>query len=264
MALVTLTGFTMRTAWHPIPEIGDWPLDHTAASTQTGTQWGCFGRTAAEEPTATKVCEGIGEELWANAISGPDGHSGIEFGFTGICHHCANRILIPAKVHVGEAPGNEIATPLFGKYGLDTLNLVQRIKDAASQVNANVSNSVSDQQVSEAIEMVTGGLDDEWEIINRDIDVFLREKLPNMSDDVYQTIREQYMSLYYRRVSLYRSLTLGKIAKDRYLTKMRAHFMQTLEDIQDLVGRIRFQKLLSVPIDLAADYVFFELPRRFR
>jgi hypothetical protein len=264
MAVIKLKGYTMRTAWHPIPEIGDWPLDHTAVGADDGTEWPCFGRSASQEPSATVVCEGFGEFLWANAIAGPDGHSGIEFGFTGICHHCSNRILIPARAHVGEAPGNEIATPLFGKYGLDVDKLVLRIKDAAFSANSTVANAVTDQQVTEAIELVTGGLTDEWEIVDRDIDVFIRSKLPDLSDDVYHTIREQYLSLYYRRVSLYRSLRLGRIAKDRYLAKMRGHFIQTLEDIQDLVGPIAFQQLLHVPIRLAAEYLFFEIPQRVR
>lgn len=273
MARAELKAWTMRTAWHPIPDIGKWPLDHVAVSSSSGTEWGCWGRKRSEEnpQNVTEISTGEGEELWASAIGevelDEDGDprvpkiSGLKFGFTGICHHAAMRLLIPAAGDVQDSPGNEIATPLFGKFGLDVEDLVGRLERAAEAANKASRWAVPSWELRKAIKRVTGGLEDEWEIIDRDIDEFVRPKWPNLDAAVYKNIKDLYYSLYIRREALYQSYELKKINRVRYLEKMRLHFVQTLEDVNDLVGPLSFGRMFGkLSPELAAEYVFFVSP----
>ena len=102
---VEFTAWVMPTAWHPVPALDHWLLDHTAVATSTGMEWGCFGRTYSDNPKGSSaVARGMGDEAWARAIAGPDGHAGINYGVTGVCDQCSNRILLPAGIDVRNSP----------------------------------------------------------------------------------------------------------------------------------------------------------------
>lgn len=105
----------MPTDWHPIPELGDWPLDHVFVSTHDGYSWGCFGRGLADDPEARVICKGRAEYEWVMEIAGSDASAGVQHTVTGVCQCCANRLLLPAGIDVQDAPGNEIVVPIFGK-----------------------------------------------------------------------------------------------------------------------------------------------------
>jgi hypothetical protein len=260
-APVVFTIYSMRTAWHPIPAIGDWPLDHVAVATSSGSQWGCFGRTQAEEAsTAKPIVKASGDELWAREIAGKDGHAGIDFGVTGICHHCANRIALPANIDSRDAPGNEIATPIFGRYGLDRDALIRRIKDAALAVNREHPRRISERSVSEVISRIGGGLKDEWSIVRADIERIIRPVLGASYDSLKGDIEQVYLGLYYKREALHSAYSRGKIEKARFVDRMNSGFSSTLEDLKDVVGAAEFAKIVPVPVPYAAAYVFYKLP----
>jgi hypothetical protein len=259
-----LLAYSMLTDWHPIPAIGNYPLAHAAVASSAGKQWGCFGRTAAQESNNAKlIAQGVGDPLWADAIAGPDGHSGIDFGVTGICHHCANRILIPANVDVSMSPGNEIATPIFGKYGLGISDLVIRIKNAAAEVNKTYPGRVSEEAVSEAVQRVTGGLSEEWQIIRADMERILKPKLEPDYAKYKDDIEHIYLALYHYREVTYSSYEKKRIDKTKYLAKMNAALTESLSSLQEVIGPA-FSKLGPAPIPLMAAYVFYELPPQFR
>lgn len=260
----TFTLYAMKTAWHPIAAIGDWPLDHVALETSTGTDWGCFGRTRAEDPAAQPIARGEGDELWAKAIAGPDGHAGIVFGVTGICHHCANRIALPADIDSRNAPGNEIATPIFGKYGLDTKTLIERVKDAARSVNDDYPKRIADELVTSVVERVGGGIEDERAIVRADLARLLTPVLKSDYPLLKNDIEDVYLSLYYKREALFSAFQRKSIDQATFINRMNVGFVSTLEDLKEVVGADRFRLIVPVPPKLAADYVFYQLPPRFR
>ena len=163
---VTFTAYAMPTQWQPIKQLHNWPLDHTCVATSSGMQWGCYGRTYPEDPSvATVVATGPGDDLWAKAIAGPDGHAGIDYGVTGVCDQCSNRILLPAGLTVRNSPGNEIATLLSGIYGLKLAEFATRVKDAAAAVNKEHPGRIPEAKVEAAVALLGGGLKDEWALV---------------------------------------------------------------------------------------------------
>lgn len=258
------TLYTMRTVWHPIPAIGDWPLDHVALTTSNGTQWECFGRTQAQEPSAKAIAHAPGDELWAKAIAGPDGTAGIDFGVTGICHHCANRIALSADIDSRDAPGNEIATPIFGRYGLDRATLATRVKDAARLVNKEHPNRISEKRIAGVVARIGGGLKDEWATVRSDIEQFIKPALGSDYNLLKGDIEHVYLSFFHKREALYSAYLRKSIDRNRFIARMNSGFTMALEDLKDVVGNDRFGKIVPVPPKLAADYLFYQLPEQFR
>ena len=192
---VILTGYALPTQWHPIKQLPRWPLDHTCVTASTGEQWGCFGRTYAEDPSvATAVASGPGDLLWTKAIAGPEGYAGIDFGVTGVCDQTSNRILIPAGVTVKNSPGNEIATLLCGIYGLKLDAFVTRVKDAALAVNRDHPGRISEAQVDTAVRALGGGLKDEWDLVRANNERFIKPALGAQYDAVAPDIDDVYLS----------------------------------------------------------------------
>ncbi len=258
--MTTLRGHSLRTKWHPLPEIAEWPMDHTFVSTGDGRSWSCFGRGLEDEPDAPVISQGEGDRLWAAAIAGADQSAGIDFGFNGICHHCANRILIPAAVDVAAAPGNELATPIFGKYGLGANELALRLKEAAFDANREAPGSVSESQVVDAVARVTRGKDSDLEIIASDIETFLDIRISAIAPPTRHTLIAIYTNLYERREFDYHRFVDGRLTREGYLERMHSSVTGALTEVQDLIGEERFRSIFPYPIRLAAQYLFYNPP----
>ena len=242
--------------WHPVPALGNWPLDHTSVVTSTGTQWGCFGRTYAADPrNATVVARGRGDELWAKAIAGADGSAGIENGVTGVCDQCANRILLPAGIDVRNSPGNEIAILFCGVYGFGMSALVRRIRDAAAAVNKDHPGRISDAQVAAAVTKVTGGMTEEWRIVRSNNDRILKPALGARYDEVQADLENVYLGFYYRRIALYHAFKKGNFDKRALVFKLRDAFSQSLSDLKDVMGEQSYARIVPVPPAHVPDYL---------
>ena len=255
---VMLTGYALPTQWHPIKQLHDWPLDHTCVTASTGEQWGCFGRTYAEDPSvATAVASGPGDLLWTKAIAGPEGYAGIDFGVTGVCDQTSNRILLPAGVTVKNSPGNEIATLLCGIYGLKLDAFVTRVKDAALAVNREHPGRISEEQVAAAVKTLGGGLKDEWDLVRANNARFIKPVLGAQYETIAPDIDDVYLSFYYKRTALVHAYERGNIDKKALVTKVSIGFVMALNDLRDVVGPANWSKILPVPAQDAADYVFY-------
>ena len=96
-------------------------LDHTYAQADKQL-YSCFGRSE----DGSLICKGMGDSVAASIIANGkidsngvnDGHAGIIYGLTGVCHQTANRILSPAKILVSSAAGYAISSAVYGDYGL--------------------------------------------------------------------------------------------------------------------------------------------------
>ena len=255
---VTFTGYALPTQWHPIKQLRSWPLDHTCVTTSTGIQWGCFGRTYAEDPSvATAVATGPGDELWAKAIAGPQGYAGIDFGVTGVCDQTSNRILLPAGLTVKNSPGNEIATLLCGIYGLKLDAFVTLVKDAAAAVNREHPGRVTEEQVHAAVTALGGGLKDEWDLVRANNERLIKPALGADYAAVAPDIEQVYLSFYYKRTALTHAYERGNIDKTVLVRKVSIGFVEALNDLRDVVGAKNYAKILPVPAQDAADYVFY-------
>jgi len=256
---VIFTSYALPTQWHPIKQLHNWPLDHTCVATSTGTQWGCFGRTYAEDPSvATAIASGPGDELWAKAIAGPDGHAGIDYGVTGVCDQCTNRILLPAGLTCKNSPGNEIATLLAGIYGLKLQAFVTRVKDAAAAVNKDHPGRISEAKVEAAVTALGGGLKDEWELVRSNNERLIKPVLGAQYDAVAPDIEDIYLSLYYKREALTHAWERGNIDKGTLVGKVSVAFVEALGDLRDVVGAKNYARIVPVPPQVASDYVFYQ------
>lgn len=255
---VTFTAYAMPTQWHPIKALHNWPLDHTCVATSSGMNWGCYGRTYPEDPSvATAIASGSGDDLWAKAIAGPDGHAGMVYGVTGVCDQCSNRILIPAGLTVKNSPGNEIATLLSGIYGLKLADLVTRVKDAAAAVNKEHPGRISDAKVEAAIAPLGGGLKEEWELVRANNERLIKPVLGAQYATVAPDIEDVYLSLYYKREALIHAWDRGNIDDGTLVKKVTVAFVEALGDLRDVVGAANYAKIVPLPPQDAADYVFY-------
>lgn len=89
--------------------------DHTYVECGTGARaWGCFG---GKQGGSAFRSHG-GSTRQADAISGPDEHSGLKcYLINGVCHQAANRILYAAGITVAGARGYGVSEAMFGVYG---------------------------------------------------------------------------------------------------------------------------------------------------
>jgi len=256
MSEIIHRGHTIRTDWHPIPELGNWPLDHVFVSTEKGDSWGCFGRGLAEEPNARIICQGYGIVEWAMEIAGADRNAGVQHCVTGVCHCCANRILIPAGIDVHDAPGNEIVVPIFGKYGLGLPALIERIKAAAKAVNGRLLNCIADSVVEQAIQRITRTKEDEYEILMDDLDDFLHIKFSSLPSGIKDSMKTIYSNLYNKRIEDYDLFAAGKMTSNEFKAKMRTNVISALHDVKDLIGQENFNSVFKMPPEIAAAYLF--------
>ena len=96
--------------------------EHTYVVSNEDDRWGCFGRSIGGH----EICRGKGDLEAARDLAGDDGQAGIVYGFHGVCHQIANRILWPAtilvadelvKIRVNRAQGYTLSSRIYGHYG---------------------------------------------------------------------------------------------------------------------------------------------------
>lgn len=270
MSKIMHRGHAISTTWHPIPELGNWPLDHVFVSTEKGDTWGCFGRALQGEPTAKVICEGFANIEWVKEIAGPDCGkgkcgpivceskccAGVQHELNGVCHSCANRLLLPAGVDVQDAPGNEIVVPIYGKYGLGLADFVTRVKDAAFRVNSRNPDSIRESEVEAAVQKVLQARTDEYEIIMNDVDTFLHVKCQSLSVETQAEMKVIYSKLYDKRQANYEAYVAGRISADTFKEAMRIDVTAAFSDIRDLLGKESFRSVFKMPSEVATAYLF--------
>lgn len=89
--------------------------DHTYVKcANDGKAWRCWGGKTG----GTELRRGDGSTNRADAIAGHDEKAGIRcYLVNGVCHQCANRILLPASITVRGARGYGVSEMRFGTYG---------------------------------------------------------------------------------------------------------------------------------------------------
>jgi hypothetical protein len=252
-----LQAWAMRTGAPAFLPSG-YPLDHTAVVGVTASkQWGCFGRTAAEGGAENRMIEeAAGDELWAAEIAGPDGLAGLEQNVTGACQQCSNRILLPAGIDVNKARGNEIALPLFGKYGLGIPELVTRIKDGAHVVNRLHPNRISESQIESAVNSVSSNNTEEWRVVASYLEAMFKPQLGAAWPDCEADLSLVYLSLYNYREVLFRQYSKGRISKTDFVGRLQVALTGAVQLVGEIVKPVIGRNLFMIPAaDLAGAFL---------
>ena len=259
MSTVTLRAHAAISSWRPIPQLGEWPLTHVFVSTPGGLSWGCFGRDLQDEPDAKIIVEGPALLAWVREIAGgvtKQSCAGVDFKVSGICHNAANRLLIPAGVDVSDAPGNEIATPIFGKYGLGLQEFAVRVRDAAHRVNGKQrADLISEEMVVSAVDSITHSKEEEIDILREDLQEFLNINTRELSEESRGQLREIYFQLYVSRHAIYADFKGGAITPEAYKGALSRAVTEAFEDASSVLGAEAFVSLFKMPAPVAAQYV---------
>jgi hypothetical protein len=88
--------------------------EHTYVVSDEGHRWPCFGSA----DSGRQICTGNGDLALVRCLARSDGRAGISYGWTGICHQTANRLLWPAGILVSQAEAYKFSSTLFGHHGL--------------------------------------------------------------------------------------------------------------------------------------------------
>ncbi len=142
-------------------------LDHVFVVTSEGDDWGCFGRGRDYIPQAKQIAQGLGYAKWGNMIRGGD-ETGLQNLITGTCHNVANRLLVLAGTGVSAAVGDALVLLFYGKYGFNVDAYINRVQSSAAAINEAEPGALSDNEISDVINKVTGGMSDELEILEQD------------------------------------------------------------------------------------------------
>jgi hypothetical protein len=236
----------------------DYPLDHTSVSgVQTGKQWGCFGRTS-DDPTAHAriIAEADGDELWADAIGGPDGTAGIELNVTGACQQCSNRFLLPAGIDVNAAHGAEITIPLFGRYGFGIPDLINRIKSGAYQVNKSFPKRISDKMVQNVLKRIEYNNTHEWIVMERYFEQIFKPILGARWLQCKPDLSHVYLALFNYREALFSQYNKNHISKQQFTSRLYAAYTASIELVIEIVSPATMAHITSAPASVQADFVF--------
>lgn len=257
MSNKTFRAHTISTKWRPIPKLGNRQLDHVFVSNTDGNSWGCFGRGLSKEPNARIIAQAEGCLEWVVEIACPNTNklvAGITHQVNGICHNAANRLLLLAEIDVSDAPGNEIATPIFGKYGLGINAFIQSVKDAVYRVNQKTSGLISEEMVERALLRITHSKDDEIEILKEDIQDFLNINTQELPDEARTQLRDIYSELYSKRQATYNDFKNGTLPQNVYLTKLRSNVVEAFENTKSVIGDNSYESIFKLPPEVAAAY----------
>jgi hypothetical protein len=252
-------GYTTPTSWRPIPEIGNWPLDHVFVTADTGECWPCYGRGIDELPEARFVCEGVGNLEWIVEIAGEvtdRSCAGVDHEINGVCHCAANRLLLIAGVDVRDAPGNEIVIPIFGKYGMGIQDFVIRIKDAAKRVNDRHPSIISDDDVEKAVQRVLHSKESECAILMDDIEDNLHVNRADIPPTLLQEMKSIYSVLYDKRTASYDSYKVGQLTTEQYRNEMRKNVVMAFCQVQDVLGNEQYSRIIKWNPTVAAMALF--------
>lgn len=257
MSTATIRGHKVPTdyAGGSIPGLEHLPREHTFVSTTNGETWGCFGRDLQDEPAAEITGQGEVTIEWVRAIAGADGSAGLVFQTSGVCQQCANRLLLPAGLDVSDSKGNEIATVVFGKYGLDPEQYIERLKTAAAQVNASAPGLIPDSVLNTAVSKVENRLKDERDSLVLDIKRIFGVSIPEQPSAIRSGLTTIYEGLNATRTATYAALTSGELSNDEFKDRMIENIKDAIHKVRELIGEAAFDQLTAAPPPLAASFI---------
>lgn len=262
MSVMKIRGHGVDTSVYDRDPLTNEAREHVFVSSESGRSWGCMGRDLGD-PTVTgnrPLVEGLAEEEWVNEIAGPDNNhtAGIENKITGVCHQCANRLLIPAGVNVNKAYGNEVAIIGFGLYGPDIEDVKRVVLSAAQRVNDRQPGLIPQADIEAAVRRMDNCVADEYEVMKRDFE----ERNPVPADaapvpvDIQSRQRDIHARFAQRRRDSYRAFRAGQTTGEAYGLFLRENLRQALVEFRELMGEDKYMKMFRMTPEAAVTHLF--------
>lgn len=253
------------------------PFFHVFVTAENGYCWSCFGR-GKESLDAIICCEGTANLEWVMEIASLDcqrnAHpcltgskcddsptycAGVQHGFNGICHSCANRLLLPAGISVEKAPGNELATFIFGKYGVGISEFIKRVDQAAQHVNERNPGTVSQEEQDQVMEALQQREQDEAAILSDDIHQILQDKALDLAASLQAVIESTHLALYSQVKELYERHQQHPLTDTEYNSQLKQHIRQAVTVIAEKIGPDNFHAIFEMPTEAAVQSPFLRM-----
>ena len=219
--------------------------------------WNCFGTGAECLPNAQQVSEGPAYVKWADLINGPDS-AGLRNQVTGVCHNVANRLLVLAGIDVSGADGDAVAILMYGKYGFNVVQYIERVKATANEINSEQPGTISDAEIDDVINRITGGLTEESDILERDFQEKLQPHNENLTDAQKTSLSEIYNDFSTKRQQALDAGNQSDQAGDfqnKYAERMKPIVLQSLTQMLTVLGPDQYKTIFDFSPEQAAKFL---------
>jgi hypothetical protein len=226
-------------------------------STVSNNNWNCFGRGAECIPTAQQVSQGLAYAKWADLINGTDS-AGLTNRITGVCHNVANRLLVLAGTDVSGADGDSLAILMYGKYGFNVDQYVERVKTQANAINSEQPGTISDAEIDGVINQITGDLTDELAILERDFQAMLQPHNENLTDVQKNGLTAIYNDFHTKRQQAWAAGNQSDQDIDfqnKYEERLKPILLQSLTQISALLGPDQYKTIFGLLPEQATKFL---------
>jgi hypothetical protein len=234
-------------------------LHHTFVLSDAGNNWNCFGDIRNKMTSGVipiDGAEGFCNARWASLIYGENEGKNCEFPaaglkerYDGVCHNVANRLLVLAGVDVSNAPGNEYATILYGKYGFGIEQYINRLKQAACEVNRDQPGAISDVEIERVISKIENRLADELNILSEDCEEQLQISFSGCDDSLRKDLFAAYVEFDKKRLAAFSFHPDEPAFNEKYCMRLRPALVECLHTMAGLLNQedkaVHFEKYLK-------------------
>jgi len=287
--LATLTGYGVPTGSiasssyvlgspnPPLPKLLRGRLDHAYVVCDDGKSWGCFGRDSGGSP----IKSGSGSRACADCLSQPIEpgkrpfplYAGLKYGYTGVCHQAANRLLKHAGTDVAGVRGYAASVALYGKYGRGSwpqeaqcVSLyIPSGQPLASGGGQSMASSTKTVQLSDYLEelkqrdlaaLATLENAEDLLIADQELRSLIDHKLGHSYDPrKIERISRLQHELQIARISLGAAVENGHSTAEEFFDKFNRVTSQTFQECEGILGRHDFQALFDASPEEASHLI---------
>lgn len=220
--------------------------------------WNCFGTGAECLPNAQQVSEGPAYVKWADLINNGTDFAGLKNQVTGVCHNVANRLLVLAGTDVSGADGDSLAILMYGKYGFNVDQYIERVRTTADTINSEEPGTLSSIEIDGIVNQITGGLTDELAILERDFQVMLQPHNVNLTDAQKAGLSAIYNDFHTKRQQALDAGNQSDQAGDfqnKYAERMKPILLQSLTQISTLLGPDNYKTIFGLLPEQATKFL---------
>lgn len=234
--------------------------DHTYVLTPNHN-FNCFGRFAGGREIRTAHLS----EKWASLVYGTDEgaqDSGtaacLMIRYDGMCQNASNRILALADEDA-DARGtdfNAVTTIMYGKYGFNVPQFIERVKSTAEQLLTTDPGEISQTEVDIVLKRIAYGqsADGELDILHEDIKDQFNEPLPDITEEQRAICRPIYSDYQKERQDVFTKVatTQGEqIGWNKLPMALCEPWAKCVDRLFAALGEVGFENVLGVKPETA-------------